>query len=46
VPAEHIEAPAGEMPAVVVDITNDLGYQPTVSLEEGLARTWQYFRTQ
>jgi UDP-glucose 4-epimerase len=43
VPAEHIEAPAGEMPAVVVDITNDLGYEPTVSLEDGLARTWQHF---
>jgi len=46
VPAEHIAAPAGEMPAVVVDITNDLGYEPTVSLNDGLARTWQYFRTQ
>ncbi|MFF0339237.1 NAD-dependent epimerase/dehydratase family protein [Kribbella sp. NPDC004875] len=46
VPAEHIEAPAGEMPAVVVDITNDLGYEPTVSLEDGLARTWQYFKNQ
>lgn len=46
VPAEHIEAPAGEMPAVVVDITNDLGYRPTVSLEEGLERTWQYFKVQ
>jgi UDP-glucose 4-epimerase len=46
VPAEHIEAPAGEMPAVVVDITNDLGYEPTVSLEDGLARTWQYFAQQ
>jgi UDP-glucose 4-epimerase len=46
VPAEHIEAPAGEMPAVVVDITNDLGYEPTVSLEDGLARTWQYFSAQ
>ncbi|TCC40571.1 NAD-dependent epimerase/dehydratase family protein [Kribbella speibonae] len=46
VPAEHIEAPAGEMPAVVVDITNDLGYRPTVSLEDGLARTWQYFKNQ
>jgi len=31
---------------VVVDITNDLGYQPTVSLEDGLARTWQYFQAQ
>jgi UDP-glucose 4-epimerase len=46
VPAEHIEAPAGEMPAVVVDIANDLGYEPTVSLEDGLARTWQYFKNQ
>ena len=46
VPAEHIEAPAGEMPAVVVDITNDLGYAPTVSLEDGLDRTWQYFKSQ
>ncbi|TCC43753.1 NAD-dependent epimerase/dehydratase family protein [Kribbella sindirgiensis] len=46
VPAEHIDAPAGEMPAVVVDIANDLGYRPTVSLEDGLARTWQYFKTQ
>ncbi|MFI5735928.1 NAD-dependent epimerase/dehydratase family protein [Kribbella sp. NPDC051587] len=43
-PAEHIEAPAGEMPAVIVDITNDLGYAPTVELDEGLARTWQYFQ--
>ncbi|MET9313393.1 NAD-dependent epimerase/dehydratase family protein [Kribbella sp. NPDC003505] len=46
VPAEHIEAPAGEMPAVVVDVANDLGYQPTVSLEDGLARTWRYFEKQ
>ncbi|MFI7059846.1 NAD-dependent epimerase/dehydratase family protein [Kribbella sp. NPDC050124] len=45
VPAEHIDAPAGEMPAVVVDITNDLGYEPAVSLEDGLARTWQYFQS-
>ena len=46
VPAEHIEAPAGEMPAVVVDVANDLGYEPTVSLEDGLARTWRYFEKQ
>jgi UDP-glucose 4-epimerase len=46
VPAEHIEAPAGEMPAVVVDITNDLGYTPTMSLERGFGRTWQYFKNQ
>ena len=46
VPAEHIDAPAGEMSAVVVDIANDVGYRPTMSLEDGLARTWQYFRAE
>ncbi|GAA3570341.1 NAD-dependent epimerase/dehydratase family protein [Kribbella ginsengisoli] len=49
VPAEHVEAPAGEMPAVVVDVSasaETLGYRPTVSLEDGLARTWQYFQAQ
>ncbi|GAA1707819.1 NAD-dependent epimerase/dehydratase family protein [Kribbella yunnanensis] len=44
IPAEHIEAPAGEMPAVIVDIASELGYAPEVSLDEGLARTWQYFQ--
>jgi UDP-glucose 4-epimerase len=47
IPAEHVDAPAGEMPAVVVDISasaETLGYKPTVSLPDGLARTWQYFR--
>ncbi|WP_405063051.1 NAD-dependent epimerase/dehydratase family protein [Kribbella sp. NBC_01505] len=38
-PVEYVEAPADE---VVVDIANDLGYAPTVSLEDGLARTWEY----
>ncbi|MEV8377562.1 NAD-dependent epimerase/dehydratase family protein [Kribbella sp. NPDC056861] len=49
VPAEHVEAPDGEMPAVIVDVTasaDRLGYRPTVSLEDGLARTWQYFQSQ
>jgi UDP-glucose 4-epimerase len=49
VPAEHIEAPPGEMPAVVVDVSasaETLGYRPAVSLKDGLARTWQYFQQQ
>jgi UDP-glucose 4-epimerase len=49
VPAEHVDAPAGEMPAVVVDVSasaENLGYQPTVPLKDGLARTWQYFQQQ
>jgi UDP-glucose 4-epimerase len=47
IPAEHVAAPAGEMPAVVVDLSaSTLGYHPTVSLADGLSRTWQYFRQQ
>ncbi|GAA1564780.1 NAD-dependent epimerase/dehydratase family protein [Kribbella sancticallisti] len=49
VPAEHVDAQAGEMPAVVVDVSasaEKLGYRPTVTLKDGLARTWQYFRQQ
>ncbi|MFC5261622.1 NAD-dependent epimerase/dehydratase family protein [Kribbella qitaiheensis] len=49
VSAEHIEAPPGEMPAVVVDVSasaETLGYRPAVSLKDGLARTWQYFQQQ
>ena len=45
-PVEHVPPPAGEMPAVVVDVSRSaetLGYRPTVSLAEGLARTWQDF---
>jgi UDP-glucose 4-epimerase len=47
VPAEHVDPPAGEMPAVIVDVAASaerLGYRPSVTLEDGLARTWQYFR--
>jgi UDP-glucose 4-epimerase len=49
IPAEHVDAPPGEMPAVVVDVSASaatLGYKPTVSLTDGLSRTWQYFRDQ
>jgi UDP-glucose 4-epimerase len=49
IPAEHVDAPAGEMPAVVVDVSASaeaLGYKPTVSLADGLSRTWLYFRDQ
>ncbi|HEY0475075.1 MAG TPA: NAD-dependent epimerase/dehydratase family protein [Kribbella sp.] len=49
IPAEHVDAPPGEMPAVVVDVSasaESLGYKPTVSLTDGLSRTWQYFRDQ
>jgi UDP-glucose 4-epimerase len=49
IPAEHVDAPAGEMPAVVVDVSasaETLGYKPSVSLSDGLARTWQYFKEQ
>ena len=49
IPAEHVDAPAGEMPAVVVDVSasaETLGYKPSVSLADGLARTWQYFKQQ
>jgi UDP-glucose 4-epimerase len=49
VPVEHVDAPGGEMPAVVVDVSasaETLGYRPTVSLKDGLARTWQYFQQQ
>lgn len=49
VPADHVDAPPGEMPAVVVDVSGsaeNLGYRPTVTLKDGLARTWQYFQQQ
>ncbi|EIF00603.1 NAD-dependent epimerase/dehydratase family protein [Saccharomonospora glauca] len=46
IPAEHVPAPGGEMPAVVVDVSRSaesIGYRPTFSLRDGLAATWQYF---
>ncbi len=45
-PVEHVPAPAGEMPAVVVDVSGSagaIGYRPEVSLEDGLATAWKYF---
>ena len=47
-PVEHIPAQSGEMPAVVVSIARarSLGYEPKVTLEDGLAGVWQDFREQ
>lgn len=45
-PVEHVEAPAGEMPAVVVDVSKSaetIGYRPSTSLTDGLATAWKYF---
>lgn len=47
IPVEHVPAPGGEMPAVVVDISKSaetIGYTPQFDLKAGLAATWQYFR--
>lgn len=46
-PAEHVPAPKGEMPAVRVDVRRsltDLGWAPRVGLDEGLAGVWRDFR--
>jgi UDP-glucose 4-epimerase len=42
IPAEHVPAKEGEMPAVVVDIARarSLGWGPTVSLADGMATAW------
>jgi UDP-glucose 4-epimerase len=48
VPAEHVAAKPGEMPAVIVDISRareHLGYRPSVSLVDGLTTVWQDFAT-
>jgi UDP-glucose 4-epimerase len=45
-PVEHVDAPAGEMPAVVVDVSasaETIGYRPEVPLTDGLATAWKYF---
>jgi UDP-glucose 4-epimerase len=44
-PATHVAAKAGEMPAVIVDIgrARGLGYEPTVTLDEGIASAWVDF---
>lgn len=46
-PAEHVPAPGGEMPAVVVDVSRSaesIGYRPAIGLADGLAGVWKYFR--
>jgi UDP-glucose 4-epimerase len=45
IPAENVPAAAGEMPAVVVDISaaRALGYRPSVDLDPGLATMWAEF---
>jgi UDP-glucose 4-epimerase len=46
-PAEHVAAKPGEMPAVIVDTgraREQLGYRPSVSLVDGLATVWQDFK--
>ncbi|WP_344868172.1 NAD-dependent epimerase/dehydratase family protein [Amycolatopsis ultiminotia] len=45
-PVEHVPAPAGEMPAVIVDVSasaETIGYRPAISLADGLATAWKYF---
>ncbi len=43
IPAEHVPAKPGEMPAVVVDIARarSLGWEPTVGLTDGMATAWE-----
>lgn len=45
-PAEHVDAKPGEMPAVIVSIerARGFGYEPKVSLVDGLRRVWDEFR--
>jgi UDP-glucose 4-epimerase len=45
IPAEHVAPKAGEMPAVIVDISGAraLGYQPQYDLDSGLATVWPEF---
>jgi UDP-glucose 4-epimerase len=47
IPATHVPAKAGEMPAVVVDIgrARGLGYEPAVTLESGIASAWADFNS-
>lgn len=46
IPVTHVPAKAGEMPAVVVDVTRSrsCGYEPTHDLDSGLATVWADFR--
>lgn len=45
-PVRHVPAKTGEMPAVIVDISRartEFGYQPSMTLVEGLATVWADF---
>lgn len=46
IPVRNIPAKPGEMPAVIVDISRarSLGYEPRVTLEQGLVGVWHDFR--
>lgn len=46
-PAKHVDAKTGEMPAVIVSIerARRIGYEPQVSLVGGLREVWNEFRT-
>jgi UDP-glucose 4-epimerase len=45
IPAEHIPAKPGEMPAVIIDISAAmaLGYEPRYDLKAGIATVWPEF---
>ncbi len=45
IPAEHVPAKAGEMPAVIIDISaaRALGYKPRYDLKAGIATVWPEF---
>ncbi|HEX6445798.1 MAG TPA: NAD-dependent epimerase/dehydratase family protein [Streptosporangiales bacterium] len=45
IPVTHVPAKAGEMPAVVVDVSRSrsCGYEPTYDLDSGLATVWADF---
>jgi UDP-glucose 4-epimerase len=45
IPVQHVAAKAGEMPAVIVDISaaRALGYRPTHDLKSGLSTVWPEF---
>jgi UDP-glucose 4-epimerase len=46
IPVEHVPPKSGEMRAVVVDtgLARSRGFEPTMSLEGGMASVWQDFR--
>ncbi len=48
IPVQHVPAKAGEMPAVVLDISaaRKLGYEPRYDLRSGMATVWPDFAPQ